>query len=119
MILTYHRISVPGFDVFPLGKKISRRRKFTYPLIVKSLTEEGSVCIAKASYVENETQLRERVALIHEKLYQSTSLARIDFAEYIRSLASMLARTPTTRPFSTISFSARVSRRISTPSLRQ
>jgi D-alanine-D-alanine ligase len=68
MILTYHRISVPDFDVFPLRKKISRRRKFTYPLIVKSLTEEGSVGIAKASYVENETQLRERVALIHEKL---------------------------------------------------
>ncbi len=68
MILTYHRIGVPGFDVFPLGKKISRRRKFSYPLIVKSLMEEGSVGIAKASYVENETQLRERVTLIHEKL---------------------------------------------------
>jgi D-alanine-D-alanine ligase len=68
MILTYHRISVPDFDVFPLRKKISKRRKFTWPLIVKSLTEEGSVGIAKASYVENEAQLRERVALIHEKL---------------------------------------------------
>ena len=68
MILTYHRISTPDFDVFRLGRKISRRRKFSYPLIVKSLTEEGSVGIAKASYVENETQLRERVALIHEKL---------------------------------------------------
>jgi len=69
MILTYHRISVPDFDVFRLGRKISRRRKFTYPLIVKSLTEEGSVGIAKASYVENEAQLRERVALIQEKLH--------------------------------------------------
>lgn len=68
MILTYHRISVPDFDVFRLGRKISRRRKFSYPLIVKSLTEEGSVGIAKASYVENEAQLRERVALIQEKL---------------------------------------------------
>jgi D-alanine-D-alanine ligase len=69
MILTYHRISVPDFDVFRLGRKISRQRKFTYPLIVKSLTEEGSVGIAKASYVENEAQLRERVALIQEKLH--------------------------------------------------
>ncbi|WP_372521970.1 D-alanine--D-alanine ligase [Sulfuricaulis sp.] len=68
MILTYHRISVPHFTVFPRGKKISRLRKFTYPLIVKSLMEEGSVGIAKASYVENDAQLRERVALIHEKL---------------------------------------------------
>lgn len=69
MILTYHRISGPDFDVFRLGRKISHRRKFTYPLIVKSLTEEGSVGIAQASYVENEEQLRERVALIHDKLH--------------------------------------------------
>ena len=69
MILTYHRIGVPDFDVFRLGRMISRRRKFTYPLIVKSLTEEGSVGIAKASYVENEDQLRERVTLIHDKLH--------------------------------------------------
>src|SRR3989304_8321773 len=58
MILTYHRMSVPDFDVFPLGTKIRRRRKFTYPLIVKSLMEEGSVGIAKASYVGNDSQLR-------------------------------------------------------------
>ncbi|MCR4302398.1 MAG: ATP-grasp domain-containing protein [Sulfuricaulis sp.] len=69
MILTYHRISVPDFYVFRLGRKISRRRKFVFPLIVKSLTEEGSVGIAQASYVENEDQLRERVALIHDKLH--------------------------------------------------
>jgi len=69
MILTYHRIDVPDFDVFRLGRKISRRRKFNFPLIVKSLTEEGSVGIAQASYVENDDQLRERVALIQEKLH--------------------------------------------------
>ena len=33
------------------------------------MTEEGSVGIAQASYVENEDQLRERVALIHDKLH--------------------------------------------------
>jgi D-alanine-D-alanine ligase len=69
MILTYHRIEVPDFMVFRRGKKISHRRKFRYPLIVKSLIEEGSVGIAQASYVENESQLRERVQLIHEKLH--------------------------------------------------
>ncbi|MBI3547197.1 MAG: ATP-grasp domain-containing protein [Gammaproteobacteria bacterium] len=68
MILTFHRISTPHFTVFPHAKKIGRLRKFKFPLIVKSLMEEGSVGIAQASYVENETQLRERVALIHEKL---------------------------------------------------
>ena len=42
-------------------------RSLRYPVIVKSLTEEGSVGIAQASYVENADQLRERVTLIHEK----------------------------------------------------
>ena len=36
-------------------------------MIVKSLMEEGSVGIAQASYVENDEQLKERVALIHDK----------------------------------------------------
>ena len=39
--------------------------------------------------------LRDRVrtmALVHEKLYQSDSLARVDFAEYTRSLLNYLWR---------------------------
>lgn len=66
-ILAYHRINVPDFFVFPFGQRLGRR-KFHFPMIVKSLIEEGSVGIAQASYVENEEQLRERVALIHDKL---------------------------------------------------
>ena len=66
-ILTYHRISVPDFMVFPRAKKIGRLRRLKFPMIVKSRMEEGSVGIAQSSYVENEAQLRERVALIHER----------------------------------------------------
>ncbi len=36
------------------------------------------------------------MALIHEKLYQSQSLARIDFAEYIQDLSNYLFRVQTT-----------------------
>lgn len=66
-ILAYHRITVPDFVVFPYGQSIGRLPKLRYPMIVKSLLEEGSVGIAQASYVENEEQLRERVVLVHEK----------------------------------------------------
>lgn len=66
-LLTYHRINVPDFMVFSRGRKFRGARRLRYPAIVKSLTEEGSVGIAQASHVENAEQLRERVALIHEK----------------------------------------------------
>src|SRR5690606_2070774 len=66
-LLTYHHINVPGFVEFPVGSKVKRVRKLRFPVIVKSLMEEGSVGIARASVVENETELLERVALIHER----------------------------------------------------
>ncbi|GMQ89991.1 MAG: D-alanine--D-alanine ligase [Gammaproteobacteria bacterium] len=66
-LLTYHRIHVPNFAVFPIGRKFRTSRHLRYPMIVKSLMEEGSVGIAQASYVENEGQLHERVDLIHDK----------------------------------------------------
>ena len=66
-ILAYHRVDVPQFMVFPRGKKLGRLHRLRFPVIVKSLMEEGSIGIAQSSYVENETALRERVALIHEK----------------------------------------------------
>jgi D-alanine-D-alanine ligase len=67
-LLTYHHINVPDFQVFPIQRKVGRLRKLPFPMIVKSLTEEGSVGIAQASYVENEEQLRERVQMLHEKM---------------------------------------------------
>ncbi len=65
-ILTYHRIEVPDFIVLPYRQKIGKLRKLPYPMFVKSLIEEGSVGIAQSSYVENEEQLRDRVAKLHE-----------------------------------------------------
>ena len=58
MICRYHRIPVPRFHVFPIGPRKTRRPKhLPYPLIVKSLTEEGSVGISEASVVTTDEQL--------------------------------------------------------------
>lgn len=66
ILLSHHRIPVPAFTVFPRGRAIRGNRRLRYPLVVKSLTEEGSVGISQASLVTNEAQLRERVQLIHQ-----------------------------------------------------
>ncbi len=48
--------------------------------------------IALTKFKESHSQIRS-IALVHEKLYQSTDLSRIDFAEYIQSLSSYLFYT--------------------------
>jgi D-alanine-D-alanine ligase len=67
-ILSYHRIPVPDFAVFRLGKVPRRPKRLTFPLIVKSLTYDGSVGISQASVVEDENKLHERVTFVHESL---------------------------------------------------
>jgi len=67
-LLSYHHINVPGFIVFPVGSKAKRAGKLKYPVIVKSLMEEGSVGIAQASVVETAPELIERVNHIHDRM---------------------------------------------------
>lgn len=67
-ILSYHRIPVPDFFVLSLGRKVRTPRRVEYPFLVKSLTEEGSVGIARASLVHDEEQLRERAEFVHRQL---------------------------------------------------
>jgi two-component sensor histidine kinase/CheY-like chemotaxis protein len=47
---------------------------------------------AQAIFQESQTRVRS-MAMIHEKLYQSDSISRVDFGEYIASLTSMLHDT--------------------------
>lgn len=68
MILGYHRIRVPAFAVFHIDQKVRRPRRLEFPLLVKSLTEEGSVGISQASIVHDEKQLVERVQFVHGQL---------------------------------------------------
>lgn len=67
-LLVYHRIRVPGFAVFPRGRRVHRPRGLDFPLIVKSLREESSRGIAQASIVESDEKLTERVHFIHESI---------------------------------------------------
>lgn len=67
-ILHYHRIRVPGFAVAPRGTRFRRPPRLPFPLIVKSLVEEGSLGIAEASVVHSDTKLIERVEFVHDKL---------------------------------------------------
>lgn len=67
-VLSYHRIPVPEFAVFPLRRAVRRRKRLPFPLIVKSLSEEASTGISQASVVDNEDSLRERVAFVHKRV---------------------------------------------------
>ncbi len=67
-LLAYHRIPVPEFAVFRVGRAIQRPKRLQFPLIVKSLTHESSIGISQASVVEDDAKLRERVHFIHHKV---------------------------------------------------
>jgi D-alanine-D-alanine ligase len=67
-LLAYHRIHVPEFEVFRIGRPIRRSKRLTFPLMVKSLTQEASIGISQASVVDNDEKLKERVAFIHESI---------------------------------------------------
>ena len=66
-LLAYHRIPVPEFAVYPIGRaKVGRPKRLQFPLIVKSLTREASAGISQASVVEDDEKLAERVRFMHD-----------------------------------------------------
>jgi D-alanine-D-alanine ligase len=67
-LLQYHRIPVPDFLLVPRGRRPRVPKRLTFPLIVKSLTQESSIGISQASVVEDESKLRERVQFIHDSI---------------------------------------------------
>jgi D-alanine-D-alanine ligase len=67
MVLAHHRIHVPAFAVFYMNRKVKRSKRLSFPLLVKSISEEGSVGIARASIVNDDEKLAERVEFIHRQ----------------------------------------------------
>src|SRR5256714_12881836 len=67
MVLAYHRIHVPAFAVFHMNRVVKRSKRLQFPLLVKSISEEGSVGIARASIVNDDAKLAERVEFIHRQ----------------------------------------------------
>jgi D-alanine-D-alanine ligase len=67
-LLAYHRIPVPDFLVVRRGRRVRRPKKLGFPLIVKSLTQEASIGISRASVVDDDERLQERVRFIHQSI---------------------------------------------------
>ncbi|MCK4414868.1 MAG: D-alanine--D-alanine ligase [Candidatus Eisenbacteria sp.] len=65
-LLTYHRIPVPAFAVFRVGRRVRRPRNLHFPLFVKSAVEDASLGISRASLVHDNESLEKRVAFVHE-----------------------------------------------------
>ena len=64
--------------------------------VIASLVDLQTDALANPAFKAVFQDVRDRVrsmALVHEKLYQSESLARVDFAEYAESLLSYLVRS--------------------------
>jgi len=63
--------------------------------VIASLVDLQADALQEPALREVFAEMRDRVrsmALVHEKLYQSENLARVEFADYLRSLLTYLAR---------------------------
>ena len=73
-LLSLHKIRCPSFALFPPGRRPRVGRRLKYPLIIKPQYEDASDGIFRASIVGSETELTERVRLVHER-YDQVAIA--------------------------------------------
>ena len=78
-----------------LLKEIHHRVKNNLQIISSILSlQSGSACSESQATLLRESQDRIRsMALVHEKLYRSRDLSRINFGEYVRNLTASLAHS--------------------------
>ena len=67
-ILQYHRILTPQFAVYELGRKVTPPKRMTYPLFVKSATEDASYGLSRKSIVHTPEELIERVQFFYDEV---------------------------------------------------
>jgi D-alanine-D-alanine ligase len=67
-LMHYHRLPVPEFTVVPRGRKARLPKRLSFPLMVKSLTQDASIGIAQASVVDEPGKLAERVQFVHDSI---------------------------------------------------
>lgn len=67
-VAMYHRITVPRFFTVRKGRRVRRPKRLDFPLIVKSLVEEASMGISKASIVRDGDALEARVRFMHDRI---------------------------------------------------
>ena len=75
-VLSFHRIPYPEFIEVPEGRLAKRPKWLSFPLIVKSVSEEASLGISQASIVEDDDKLSERVAFIHNSVGSGALIER-------------------------------------------
>ena len=91
-LLSYHRINTPRFSVFPLNARVKISGSLRFPLIVKSLIEEGSFGISQASVVYTAEKLYERIEYLRTKLNTPVMVE-----EYIKGRELYISMTGNTR----------------------
>ena len=75
-VLSFHRIPYPEFIEVPQGRTVRRPKWLSFPLIVKSVSEEASLGISQASIVEDDDKLSERVTFIHNSVGSGALIER-------------------------------------------
>ncbi len=69
-LLNFHRIHVPRFEIVAPGRRRKLPAAMGYPLIVKPMLEEGSEGIVRASVVNSDEELADRLRIIHDNMHQ-------------------------------------------------